>query len=150
MEKLSPEIALDKYYEMWNAMAKIEEEIGIIGNGFNRFEFRMDFKEGWCDKKGENPVNNCYLCEYAVQTYLSHKTPEESKRLFSLLELDEPNPTIFMTDSICKHCPILWNKDRNNNNCEQDAVCWSLSPIKDILALPINQEEFDEYSKNNS
>ena len=36
MEKLSPEIALEKHYEMWNAMAKIEEEIGIIGNGIGR------------------------------------------------------------------------------------------------------------------
>lgn len=65
------------------------------------------------------------------------KLPEESKRLFSLLGLDEQNPTIFMTDSICKHCPILWSKDRDNNNCEKDVVCWSLSPIKDILMLPL-------------
>jgi hypothetical protein len=55
-----------------------------------------------------------------------------------------------MTDSICKHCPILWSKDRDNNNCEKDVVCWSLSPIKDILMLPLNKEELDEYSKNHT
>jgi hypothetical protein len=150
MKELTPDIALEKYYEMWIAMAKVEKENEINEKDFYRFEFRMDFKEDWCRKKGENPVNNCYLCEYAVQSYLSHKTPEESKRLFSLIGLDEPNPTIFMTDSICKHCPILWSKDRDNNNCEKDVVCWSLSPIKDILMLPLNKEELDEYSKNHT
>lgn len=150
MKELTPDIALEKYYEMWIAMAKAEKEREVTEDGFYLFEFRMNFKENWCKEKGENPVNNCYLCEYAVQAYLSYKTPEESKRLFSLLGLDEPNPTIFMRDSMCKHCPILWGKDRNNNNCEKDVVCWTLSPIKDIFMLPLNKEEFDEYSKNHT
>lgn len=155
MKELTPDIALEKHYGMWLAMAKAEKEKEIIEKGFDRFEFRAKFKKNWCKEKGENPVNNCYLCEYAMQASFNYQNSEEfTELLFRLtllaLESYEVSPTIPMTYSICKHCPILWSKDRDNNNCEKDVVCWTLSPIKDILMLPFNKEEFDEYSKNNS
>lgn len=156
MKELTPDIALEKHYGMWLAMAKAEKEKEITEKDFDRFEFRAKFKEDWCKEKGENPVNNCYLCEYAMQqAYLNYQNAEEFTELLLRLKLcelesDGTSPIVHMTDSICKHCPILWGKDRNNNNCEKDVVCWTLSPIKDILMLPLNKEEFDEYSKNNS
>lgn len=155
MKELTPDIALEKHYGMWLAMAKAEKEKEIIEKGFDRFDFRMDFKKNWCKEKGENPVNNCYLCEYAMQASFNYQNSEEfTELLFRLtllaLESYEVSPIIPMTYSICKHCPILWGKDRNNNNCEKDVVCWTLSPIKDILMLPLNKEEFDEYSKNHT
>ena len=147
MEKLSPEIALEKHYKMWNAMAKIEEENEITG--YHRFEFRMDFKEDWCRKNDENPVNNCYLCEYAFRTYL--KEYGKSNQLKQLNELkSDTHVSILMEKSICRHCPILWNNNRENNDCEQNDVNWTLSPIKDILALPVNTEEIKEYHTNNT
>lgn len=156
MKELTPDIALEKHYEMWIAMAKAEEEREVTEDGFYLFEFRMNFKEDWCREKGENPVNNCYLCEYAMQqASLNYQNAEEFKELLLRLKLcelesDGTSPTVYMTDSMCKHCPILWSKDRDNNNCEKDVVCWTLSPIKDILMLPLNKEELDEYSKNHS
>ena len=146
MEKLSPEIALDKYYEMWNAMAKVEKENEITEKNFYRFEFRMDFKEDWCKEKGENPVNNCYLCEYALQANLGYQSPQNCVDYIN----KDKTINIYMTREMCKHCPILWNEDRNDNNCEQDDTNWTLSPIKDILALPINTEEIKEYHTNNT
>jgi len=156
MKELTPDIALEKYYEMWIAMAKAEKEREVTEDGFYLFEFRMNFKEDWCREKGENPVNNCYLCEYAMQqASLKYQNAEEFKELLLRLKLcelesDGTSPTVRMTNSICKHCPILWSKDRDNNNCENDVVCWTLSPIKDILMLPLNKEELDEYSKNHT
>lgn len=158
MKELTPDIALEKYYEMWIAMAKAEKEKekGIIRRGLDRFEFRMNFKKDWCKEKGENPVNYCYLCEYAMQqASLNYQNAEEFTELLLRLKLcelesDEVSPTVHMADSICRHCPILWGKDRDNNNCENNTVNWTLSPIKDILMLPLNQKELDEYSKNHT
>lgn len=139
MEKLSPEIALDKYHEMWNAMAKAEEERGITGNGLDKFEFRMDFKEDWCKQKDEHPVNNCYLCEYALQAYQESFGFDYSRIPSS--------KNYIMTKYMCRFCLVLWSKNREDNDCEQDDMYWAFNPIDEILNLPINTEVFLEYYK---
>lgn len=145
MKELTPDIALEKYYGMWLAMAKAEKEKGIIGNG-DQYYFRAKFKEDWCKEKGENPVNDCYLCEYALQANLGYQSPQDCVDYIN----KDKTINIYMTREMCKHCPILWDKDRDDNNCENYIVNWTLSPIRDILMLPLNKEEFNEYSKNNS
>lgn len=146
MKELTPEIALEKHYKMWNAMEQAEKEKEIVGKGIDRFEFRMNFKKEWCEQKDEHPINYCYLCEYALQANLGYQSPQ------NCVDYINKNKTIniYMTREMCKHCPILWNEDRNDNNCEQDDTNWTLSPIKDILALPINTEEIKEYHINNT
>lgn len=145
MEKISPEIGLKKHYEMWNAMAKVED-IGRIKYDNDSFVFRKYFKKDWCKEKGENPINNCYLCEYALQANLGYQSPQDYVDYIN----KDKTINVYMTREMCKHCPILWGEDRNDNNCEQSDIHWAISPIERILALPINQEEFDEYSKNHS
>lgn len=149
MKELNPEIALEKHYKMWNAMEQAEKEKEIVGKDIDKFNFRMDFKKDWCKKNDENPVNNCYLCEYAFKTYL--KEYGKSNLLKQLNELkSDTHVSILMEKSVCRHCPILWNNNRENNDCEQHDTNWTLSPIKDILALPINTEEIKEYHINNT
>ena len=107
MEKLSPEIALDKYHEMWNAMAKAEKEKEITEKDFDRVDFRTDFKKNWCKERGENPINNCYLCEYALQAY------QESFG-FDYSRVPSSRDYI-MTKHMCRFCPVLWSENRDNN-----------------------------------
>lgn len=139
MEKLSPEIALDKYHEMWEAMQKAEEEFRTNGKDIDLYEFRMDFKKNWCKERGENPINNCYLCEYALQAY------QESFG-FDYSRVPSSRDYI-MTKYMCRFCPVLWGEDRDNNNCEQDDMYWGFNPIDEILNLPVNTEVFLEYYK---
>jgi len=145
MKELTPDIALKKHYEMWNAMAKVED-IERIKYDSDSFVFRKYFKKNWCEEKGENPVNNCYLCEYALQANLGYQSPQNCVDYIN----KDKKINIYMTREMCKHCLILWSEDRNDNNCEQNDIHWAIGSIKRILTLPINQEEFDEYSKNHT
>ena len=76
---------------------------------------RLIFKRDWCEKRfpGETICAYCFLCEY-----MRHKA----------------------SYSTCNFCPIVWPLDE----CSSSSIIgtnWRLSPISEILALPIREED---------
>lgn len=149
MKKLTPEIALEKHYELWNAIKKAEQENKI--NEYDLFTnpeyyyFRDDFKKEWCKQKGENPLNNCYLCEYANQR------AKEAKEDYAIAISFNNNNYAVLSNDTCQHCLLKW---KGESFCEQrkskEGTDWRYSPIDEILSLPVNEEEIKKYHAENA
>lgn len=76
---------------------------------------RTHYKAEWCKKHfpGESIDNYCFCCEYDLNT----------------------------DGMCCVHCPIKWDVDYDNANCEGFVVNYLYSPISVILALPEREVE---------
>lgn len=78
---------------------------------------RVLFKADWCREHfpGEFILNDCFLCEY----------------------VDQMDPS---NGDGCYPCPIAWSLDRNGMpNCGRTSYLFS--PISEILALPVREED---------
>ena len=76
---------------------------------------REDYKSEWCRDCFPNEYisSYCFLCEYDDQ----------------------------FNDSFCRHCPIDWsNGGEDEDSCIRGNFTYDMSPISDILALPVRED----------
>ncbi len=76
---------------------------------------RERYKHEWCGNHfpGEHISSHCFLCEYDDQ----------------------------FDDCFCTHCPIDWsNGGENDALCVRGRFTYGMSPISDILALPVRED----------
>ncbi len=123
--KLTREEALKLHGQMWEDMQK---KLGENPSIKQRGDFKIDwinfrFKNGSID---DNSIeNNCFLCEYALQTRNEGKMEKDK---WSALH-----------GGGCLYCPIDWSNGERGTRyyaCEMEKTTWCDSPISEILALP--------------
>lgn len=76
---------------------------------------REDYKREWCEDHfpNEDISSYCFLCEYDDQ----------------------------FEDYFCRHCPIDWsNGGEDEDSCVRGRFEYDMSPISDILALPVRED----------
>ena len=76
---------------------------------------REDYKIEWCRDcfLNESISSYCFLCEYDDQ----------------------------FDDRFCAHCPIDWsNGGEDDDSCIRGRFTYTMSPISDILALPVRED----------
>lgn len=131
IENLTKEQALQLHKEMWLAMA---EDPSVVKGGFEKdiahfyitseSMARSVFKRRYMEERGLEVLNNCFLCEYALQ---------QSE----------------FEDNYCKHCPANWCGTEPlclnpNYMCECDTKCneldWRYSNIIDIANIKQREE----------
>lgn len=117
--KLTKEEAVRLFHEQWSDMQK---ELGDCPDPCSRLEF----KRHWCKTHfpEESIKNNCFLCEYAFH--------------------------VVTTDRFeCYSCPIAWPLAGEGiiPDCAVH-MSYLLSPISEILALPVREEASFLSAKN--
>ena len=110
--KLTKEEAVRLFHEQWSDMQK---ELGDRPDP----DLRQEFKSKWCRAHfpEESIAFGCFLCVYAEQA-----SPSYIGR--------------------CYQCPIAWplNYDGKPDCCNHIRMNYLLSPISEILALPVREE----------
>lgn len=112
---------IEKHKKMWEFIKEQEKDCGYIPNVENRFALKSNYLYNYT--VDVEPLNNCYLCEYARRAFINSSA-----------------------DCMCDCCPCLWGSENERYGfyCEPDegesGVCWATSPVDDIINLPIKPE----------
>ena len=111
--------------DMWNYIAGVEER----NNNLSRKYLKKDF----CSRSRLCLINDCALCQYAVEQY------NESNKCISFS----------VSPDVCKFCPALWGTEEETYGyyCERefdgssDSIDWRHSKADDIRDITWKDEE---------
>lgn len=112
---------IENHRKMWEFIKEEEKDCGYRPNLNNRYALKSNYLYNYTD--GDEPHNNCYLCDYAYKEYKRNRV-----------------------GTMCDYCPCLWGSELYQHDfyCEpsftENAIYWYKSPVERIINLPVKPE----------